>query len=475
MKLQIWSKWLVIVLFLTAIITGIMAAGFAIELSFNLDDNNRIQERRINSIILADELRQSSDDLTNFARLYCLTGDPVYKTRYNDILLIRDGKKPRPVDYNEIYWDFVNAGYPVNDIGNTVSIYEKMEIFEFSDEEKELIQLSKERSDELAKIESSAFIALENNPYDYETHQYVTWSLYNVNYLKTKAAIMEPLAIFYKLVDKRTSNELHHSNDESKITLGYLIIVLMFNLFSVIALRIVIYVGRRQNIQLNKTLNLKSTYLEHAARIIRHDMHSGINTYMPRGIKSLNRRLEGLLSEEDKEKIKSPMQMITGGLDHTQKAYMSVYEFTNLVKLGGTLNVEEANLEEVLSEFLKNTSYKNQVYFNQNLPKSIKINRWLFCVAVDNLIKNGLTYNDSSEKIIKVYRDKNSIIIEDNGRGMSKKEFISYAYHHNKISKEKESGSGLGLNISVSIIESHGFKVDCKRESTGTKIIIKYT
>jgi hypothetical protein len=42
--------------------------------------------------------------------------------------------------------------------------------------------------------------------------------------------------------------------------------------------------------QLNE-INKKNSYLEHAARIIRHDMHSGINTYMPRGISSLEKRL----------------------------------------------------------------------------------------------------------------------------------------------------------------------------------------
>ena len=36
-----------------------------------------------------------------------------------------------------------------------------------------------------------------------------------------------------------------------------------------------------------KELTTKNTYLEHAAKILRHDMHSGINTYMPRGLSSL--------------------------------------------------------------------------------------------------------------------------------------------------------------------------------------------
>ena len=33
-----------------------------------------------------------------------------------------------------------------------------------------------------------------------------------------------------------------------------------------------------------KEISEKNTFLEHAAKILRHDMHSGINTYMPRGV-----------------------------------------------------------------------------------------------------------------------------------------------------------------------------------------------
>ena len=38
-------------------------------------------------------------------------------------------------------------------------------------------------------------------------------------------------------------------------------------------------------------VNKKNGYLEYAAKILRHDMHSGINTYIPRGLNSLFRRL----------------------------------------------------------------------------------------------------------------------------------------------------------------------------------------
>ena len=66
-------------------------------------------ESRYRSYLLADELRQSSDDLTRLARTYVVTGDQAYEAQYNAVLDIRNGKAPRPVDYHRIYWDFVAA------------------------------------------------------------------------------------------------------------------------------------------------------------------------------------------------------------------------------------------------------------------------------------------------------------------------------------------------------------------------------
>ncbi len=68
---------------------------------------DRINELRQHSLMLADELRQSSDDLTRMVRTYVVTGDPIYKQHYQEILDIQDGRKPRPVGYQNIYWDIV--------------------------------------------------------------------------------------------------------------------------------------------------------------------------------------------------------------------------------------------------------------------------------------------------------------------------------------------------------------------------------
>ena len=64
---------------------------------------DRANDLRHHSFLLADELRQSSDDLTRMARTYVLTGDARYKLAYQAILDIRNGKRPRPIAYQNVY------------------------------------------------------------------------------------------------------------------------------------------------------------------------------------------------------------------------------------------------------------------------------------------------------------------------------------------------------------------------------------
>ena len=61
---------------------------------------------RMDAYLLADEMRQSSDDLTRLARTYVVTGDARWEKQYNEIVAIRSGQAPRPVNYQRIYWDF---------------------------------------------------------------------------------------------------------------------------------------------------------------------------------------------------------------------------------------------------------------------------------------------------------------------------------------------------------------------------------
>lgn len=224
-----------------------------------------------------------------------------------------------------------------------------------------------------------------------------------------------------------------------------------------------------EKIEQRKEIERKNNYLEHAAKIIRHDMHSGINTYIPRGISSLERRLSKETIED--LNIEAPLKMIKEGLRHTQKVYKGVYEFTNLVKKGACLNRNNANLKEILDSYLSSTAYQNQVLI-EDLGES-NINEPLFCTALDNLIRNGLKYNDSDNKWVKIRRDGDEIILEDNGRGLSSEEFKHLSQPYMRKEGQKESGTGLGLNICTAILEEHGFTLKCdKMPQGGTQIKI---
>lgn len=226
-------------------------------------------------------------------------------------------------------------------------------------------------------------------------------------------------------------------------------------------------------------IDKKNTYLEHAAKILRHDMHSGINTYIPRGISSLERRL----SEEAIKNLKldAPLKMIKEGLKHTQKVYRGVYEFTNLVKQDVVLTKTQCNIKAILDEYLSSTSYKSQVILDDNLP-TLEVNESLFCTAIDNLIRNGLKYNDSDTKLVKVYFEKSRkkfglakhyIVIEDNGRGIDQADFDKLSRPYVRKEGQKEAGSGLGLNICKAILKEHGFEITAQKLQQGTKLKIR--
>jgi signal transduction histidine kinase len=213
----------------------------------------------------------------------------------------------------------------------------------------------------------------------------------------------------------------------------------------------------------------KNSYLEHAARIIRHDMHSGINTYMPRGITSLEKRLT--VEDIQRLKIEGALKMVKEGLNHTQKVYKSVYEFTNLVKQNVVLNKSIVDAKDLIWKYISPNSYSSQVeIFDLG---DMEVNETLFCNAVENLIKNGLSYNDSEVKKVKIYNEEEYLIVEDNGKGFSQKQLEKHLTKYSKKADVTGEEKGLGLNICVAILEEHGFKLSCEKIEGGTKMKIK--
>jgi len=178
----------------------------------------RAADSRYQSYLLADELRQSSDDLTRLARTYVVTGDAAYEQQYMDILAIRNGQKPRPQHYERIYWDFVAAGAPVPpSSGQTIALSELMKRAGFTDQEFAKLKEAEANSNELVRTEVIAMNAVKGKfddgkggftregPPDPEMARKI---MHDKAYHQNKAKIMQPVNEFLALLDERTGAEV---------------------------------------------------------------------------------------------------------------------------------------------------------------------------------------------------------------------------------------------------------------------------
>ena len=189
------------------------------------------------SYLLADELRQSSDDLTRLGRTYVITKDPAYEQQYMRILAIRNGEQPRPEGYNRIYWDFVaaNGQNPRPDSNQRRGLIDLMKDAGFTDGELAKLNEAKNNSDALVNTEVAAFKLVQQTDGDPVANQQKAIAMmHDKAYHQNKGRIMSPIDDFYVMMEQR-----NHEAVESAIAntdmLRYLFIalglVLMFFLW----------------------------------------------------------------------------------------------------------------------------------------------------------------------------------------------------------------------------------------------------
>ncbi|MFM5802967.1 methyl-accepting chemotaxis protein [Aeromonas veronii] len=189
------------------------------------------------SYLLADELRQSSDDLTRLGRTYVITKDPAYEQQYMRILAIRNGEQPRPDGYNRIYWDFVaaNGQNPRPDSNVRRGLIDLMKDAGFTEGELAKLNEAKNNSDALVNTEVAAFKLVQQTDGDPVANQQKAIAMmHDKAYHQNKGRIMSPIDDFYVMMEQR-----NHEAVESAIAntdmLRYLFIalglVLMFFLW----------------------------------------------------------------------------------------------------------------------------------------------------------------------------------------------------------------------------------------------------
>ncbi|WP_338758920.1 methyl-accepting chemotaxis protein [Massilia sp. METH4] len=193
-------------------------------------------QARYDSYLLADELRQSSDDLTRLARTYVVSGDAAYEKQYMEILDIRNGSKPRPEHYERIYWDFVAGGMPVPpSSGQSVPLQQLMKEAGFTEQELAKLKEAQANSDGLVKTEVIAMNAVkglfddgkggftrQGEP-DMEMARRI---MHDTTYHQNKARIMQPVNEFLAMLDTRTAAAVAQAGQETRTAFALAVVLL---------------------------------------------------------------------------------------------------------------------------------------------------------------------------------------------------------------------------------------------------------
>ena len=207
-------------------VLGLLVAGLFLITTLQLrksDEQADVENRRTESFLVADSMRQSSNDLTQMVRLYVSTGEPRFREYYDEILAIRNGSAPRPRNYDSSFWDRVLAeGKGQVEYGPAQSLVDQMRAASFTANEFEALNASLRASDDLARLEleimSRVAVRIARGvDSSYRADVAADYQrLVDSDYLAEKGVIMDAVGDFVDLVDQRTTADVDQARDESR-------------------------------------------------------------------------------------------------------------------------------------------------------------------------------------------------------------------------------------------------------------------
>ena len=213
---------LALCLLLILAITFLLVSAYETNRQLTEAGNTRYQSYK-----LANEFKQSSDDLTQMARLYVVTRDPVYKQTHQSILDVRNGTAPRPRDGSYAYWDLIVASdgaIPEVELLPPISLKELTRSLNFHDDEMEKFEEAERLSNELTLTEQRAFYAIDglfedaNGEFtriDRPDQMEAFRLLFSRDYLDKKNQIIVPINELLGELDARTTDHFESVASQS--------------------------------------------------------------------------------------------------------------------------------------------------------------------------------------------------------------------------------------------------------------------
>ncbi|MEI7424457.1 MAG: ATP-binding protein [Prolixibacteraceae bacterium] len=446
----------------------------AIALGLILLINNRkklivSQEIRYKFLIIANELRQSSDDLTLYCRMFAMSGDSTWETKYWRILDMRNGKYPRPD-------------------GHQIALRDSMIKLGFNKSEFELLEISEAYSNELVLIEKNAFskskdifhenlgaFSIGNN----QSIDYTTKLLFDEKYLEAKRKIMEPIDQFLVLINDKTRNNVENYNKMGLLILTTLATFILAVILTLIASYFLVIKKLNEQIKTDIDLKISNENLleakdkaEESDRLktaflsnMSHEIRTPMNGILGFSALLKEPRLNGELQQEYIRIIeKSGARMLN-----------IINDIVDISKIEAglmKLKIEKFNINELIEYiytfFKPETEVKGIKITYQNLlpvkEAIISSDYEKLYAILSNLVKNAIKYTEKGEiELGYLKKDETlEIFVKDTGIGIPKdrQAAIFERFIQADISdKMARQGAGLGLSISKAYVEMLGGKI----------------
>ncbi|WP_428028685.1 response regulator [Arcobacter sp.] len=446
--------------------------------TIKLEDAYQMQYK---SLILAHELRQSSDDLTRMARTYVITGNPRFEEQYKTVLDIRNGTKNRPKRYNGIFWDFytLDNTTPILE-GEKVPLRELMKRANFPESELNLLFASQNESDDLTKLEHKAMNAVKGIFQDEKGEFTIKGKpdfklarelMHSSDYHKAKIRIMQPLDNFYKAFESRTQERVNEARKMVKEQEFYVNVIVLFSVifflmsFFIILFRIVYPIDLLRVAMLRLSSNDMSVDLEKnkyedevgdmtgAVLIFKENTEKLIKSEQQLKIamedaKSANRAKSIFLARMSHE-LRTPLNAILGFSNILKKSMNATQEEKNnlnIIKRSGEhlLNIineilelskieagkieiipKVFNLKELIEDInsifafrCKEKGLDFKIIMDENLPQIVKMDDLRLRQILINLLSNSLKFTNKGEISLYLYEKSNKLFFEIKDSGI---------------------------------------------------------
>ena len=448
-----------IVLF--SILSVLLYKMFILNQSLYVESQNKSKMVKV-----ADKLRQSSDDLTHFARAYAVTNNKLYYKQYFNTLDIRNGKLARPLMYDSIYWDLEksirDARHPKT---QKLSLKQMIKELPFSIQEIDKLHLSEANSNDLGNLEIKAFDAMAQTPPNQEL---AIELLYSKEYYNAKHKIMNPIDEFMIMLDKRTQNNLRAARDDINqnfvmfLIASFIFIIGNFIIFKLI--KKILHDMIDDEVEKNKIKEQELVAQSHYAAM--GEMISMIAHQWRQPISAISMDANNILADIELDMLeeKTLKSGVKNVVARTQELSKTIDDFRNFFRpeqIPQEIIPEDVFRDafSVMEKSLENNKIKI-VLETKNTTKITTYSRELMRVII-NILRNSnevLVKNSIMEKeiFVSIIDAEDEIVVRicDNVGGISE-EIIDKIFDPYFTTKDKNVGTGLGLYISKTIVEKH--------------------